>query len=46
MPKPVLLLMASEVVIVEVKGPENEAKQTVPVRHVWLKPVIEAPVPL
>jgi len=34
------------VVIVDVNGPTNEAMQTVPLRHGWLRFVIVEPVPL
>ena len=46
MPRPPLALIVCEVVVVDVKGPENEATQTAPAKHGWLKPVTAAPVPL
>jgi len=46
MPSPALPVMACDVVIVDVKGPTNEATQTVPFRHGWLRLEIVRPVPL
>src|SRR5690242_6692850 len=46
MPSPLLPEMLWEVVIVEVKGPEKAATQTVFAEHGWLRLVMVAPVPL
>src|SRR5580658_4968444 len=46
MPSPVLAPMATELVIVDVKGPGNVTMHTAPAAHEGVRLVIAAPVPL